>query len=429
MRLLIAPLLLLSLSAPASELTDQADSLIDTVEDKVVSWRRDIHEHPELGNREFRTAELVAEHLRSLGLEVETGIAHTGVVGILRGKADEPTVALRADMDALPVKEMVDLPFASKATGTYMGEEVPVMHACGHDNHVAILMAAAEVLAGMREQIPGSIKFIFQPAEEGVPPGEEGGAEMMVHEGVLKDVDAIFGLHVGPSPLGSIAYRSGQLMASADRFEITVKGKQTHGALPWGGIDPVVVSSQIVLGLQGIVSRQLDATLTPSIVSVGRISGGVRNNIIPSEVELEGTIRTFDEGTRADIHRRIEQTATHIAQSAGATAEVVIDKGYPVTANDATLTENMIPTLKRVARDNIAVEGPRVTTSEDFSYYQQEVPGMFFFLGVADPNDKSPAPNHSPYFYADERALPIGVRAMTHLALDYLQQKQEQEQK
>lgn len=422
MRCILIFLLLSPAFSHGQTLNDTADRLVEGVQDKVVAWRRDIHEHPELGNREFRTAKLVAEHLRSLGMEVQTEVAHTGVVAILRGTADSPVLALRADMDALPVTEQVDLPFASKATTTYRGEKVGVMHACGHDNHVAILMGAAEVLAGMREQIPGTIKFIFQPAEEGPPPGEEGGADLMIKEGVLADVDAIFGLHVGPSPLGSIAWRSGQFMASADRFDIAVAGKQTHGAVPWGGVDPIVLSSQIVLGLQTIVSRQLNATLTPSIISVGRISGGVRNNIIPDHVEMEGTIRTFDEATREDIHRRIEQTATAIAESAGAKATVTIHKGTPVTANDPALTALMAPTLKRVARNKMAVEAPRVTTAEDFSYYQQEIPGLFFFLGVADPDDKNPASNHSPYFYADERALPVGVRAMTHLALDYLSQ-------
>lgn len=424
MRFILLLFLLVSALSQATELTDMADSLALQVQDKVVGWRRDIHQHPELGNREFRTAELIAEHLRALGMEVQAGIAHTGVVGILRGAADSPVVALRADMDALPVTEQVDLPFASKVKSTYQGQEVGVMHACGHDNHVAILMGAAEVLAGMREKIPGTIKFIFQPAEEGAPPGEEGGAELMVEQGVLSDVDAIFGLHVGPSALGSIAYRPGQFMASADRFEIVIKGRQTHGAQPWGGVDPIVVGSQIVLGLQTIVSRQLNATLTPSIISVGRISGGVRNNIIPDKLEMEGTIRTFDEATRADIHRRIEKTATSIAESAEANATVKIYPGYPVTANDASLTHLMAPTLERAAKDNRVAEAPRVTTAEDFSFYQQQVPGLFFFLGVADPEDENPAPNHSPYFYADERALPIGVKAMTHLALDYLTKAQ-----
>lgn len=401
-------------------LTAAADQRIEPVLKKVVAWRRDIHEHPELSNREFRTSALVAEHLESLGLEVTTGVAHTGVVGILRGQADQPVVALRADMDALPVSEQVHLPFASKARGMYQSKEVGVMHACGHDNHVAILMGAAEVLAGMREQIPGTIKFIFQPAEEGPPEGEEGGASMMIEQGVLAGVDAIFGLHVGPLPLGMIAYRPGQFMASADRFHIVVNGSQTHGAMPWAGIDPVVVGSQIVLGLQTIASRQVDVTLTPSIVTVGRFSAGVRNNIIPDSAELEGTIRTFDEGVRQQIHDRIRRTAASIAESAGATATVTIDRGPPVTANNKALTARMAATLKRVAMDNMAVESDRLTTAEDFGDYQQVIPGLFFFLGVADPAQKAPAPNHSPYFYADERALPVGVRAMTHLALDYL---------
>ncbi|MGQ9426388.1 amidohydrolase [Gilvimarinus sp. F26214L] len=420
MRTLLLLLLALPLCSQAENLNAIADGLLSTVEDKVVAWRRDIHQHPELGNREFRTAQRVAEHLRSLGMEVRTEVAHTGVVGILRGGLDGPVIALRADMDALPVTEQVDLPFASTATTEYLGKEVGVMHACGHDNHVAILMATAQVLAEMRDNIPGTVKFIFQPAEEGPPPGEEGGAELMIEEGVLEDVEAIFGLHVGPSPLGTIGYRPGQFMASSDSFQIAVEGKQTHGAVPWGGVDPVVVSSQIVMGLQTIVSRQLNATLTPSIISVGRIQGGVRSNIIPEQVELEGTIRTFDEKVRADIHRRIEQTATAIAEAAGARATVNIQSGPPVTANNVELTRRMIPTLERVALNNQAMEVPRVTTAEDFSRYQLEIPGMFFFLGVADPNDPNPAPNHSPRFYADERALPIGVRAMTHLALDYL---------
>lgn len=423
MRLALAlTLVAVSLANPASAetLSSRADPLIEKVMDKVVAWRRDIHQHPELSNREFRTSKLVAEHLESLGIEVETGVAHTGVVGTLRGTADTPVIALRADMDGLPVTEMVDLPFASKAKGEYRGEEVGVMHACGHDNHVAILMGAAEVLAGMRHEIPGTIKFIFQPAEEGTPPGEEGGADMMIAEGVLEDVEAIFGLHVGPAPLGMILYRPGQYMASSDRFEIIIEGNQTHGAMPWAGVDPIVVASQIVIGLQTIVSRQLDATLTPSIISVGRIAGGVRNNIIPSRVELEGTIRTFDEETRRQIFERIRRTATSIAESAGAKATATIYEGTPVTKNDAQLTRLMQPTLERVAMDGRAVEVSRVTTAEDFSYYQEKVPGLFFFLGVADPDDPTPAPNHSPYFYADERALPVGVKAMTNLALDYL---------
>lgn len=394
---------------------------IDAVMPKVVAWRRDIHEHPELANREFRTAALITEHLETLGMEVRTKIAHTGVVGILRGGEPGPVVALRADMDALPVEEQVDLPFASRVRAEYMGQEVPVMHACGHDLHVAILMGVAEVLSDMRDELPGTVIFVFQPAEEGAPPGEEGGAELMLREGLFDDPrpDAIFGLHVVPAPVGTIGWRSGGMMASSDRFTIKVRGRQTHGAVPWGGVDPIVVASQIVLGLQTIPSRQLDATLTPSVVTVGAIRGGVRHNIIPEEVDMTGTLRTFDPDTRTQIHERVTRTAENIAASAGATAEVEIFHGYPVTYNDPDLTGRMLPTLRRVVGDGL-IEAPRATGAEDFSFYQQEVPGLFFFIGVASDDPAMVHPNHSPRFYADERGLPVGVRAMTALALDFL---------
>lgn len=394
---------------------------VDAVMDKVVAWRRDLHAHPELGNREFRTAGLVAEHLEALGMEVRTGIAHTGVVGVLRGAEEGPVVALRADMDGLPVTEQVDLPFASKVRTTYNGQEVGVMHACGHDNHVAILMGVAEVLAGMRDELPGTVLFVFQPAEEGAPEGEEGGADLMLREGVFDDPrpDVAFGLHVFPLPVGTIQTRAGGLMASSDSYSILVKGRQTHGAMPWGGIDPIVVASQIVLGLQTIPSRQLDATLTPSIVTVGAIHGGVRSNIIPEQVEMIGTLRTFDADTRTQIHERVARTAEQIAASAGASAEVDIDLGYPVTRNDPALVERMEPTLRRVAGEGYS-ESPRITGAEDFSYFAEEVPGLFFFLGVAPEDPSLVHPNHSPRFYADERALPVGVTAMTALTLDYL---------
>jgi len=397
-------------------------TLIEDVMPQVVAWRRDIHAHPELGNREFRTAALVAEHLEGLGMDVETNVAHTGVVGVLRGGRPGPVVGLRADMDALPVAEQVDLPFASKVRTDYDGREVGVMHACGHDNHVAILMGVAEVLAAVREDLPGTVKFIFQPAEEGPPAGEDGGAALMVEEGVLSDpqVDAVFGLHVFPFPVGTVGYRSGGLMASADSFSITVKGRQTHGAVPWGGIDPIVVASQIVLGLQTIPSRQLDATLTPSIVTVGAIHGGVRSNIIPEEVEMIGTLRTFDRDTRTQIHERLTRTATRIADAAGATAEVRIALGTGVTYNDPELTRRMLPTLRDVAGDG-AIEVPRTTTAEDFSVFQENVPGLFVFLGVAPDDPQLVHPNHSPRFYADERALPLGVEVITRLAVDYLE--------
>lgn len=413
----------LCVSASAADaVPERVAERIEAVMPSVVAWRRDIHEHPELANREFRTAALVAEHLRALELdEVRTEVAHTGVVGILRGGKPGPVVALRADMDALPVTEQVNVPFASEVRAEYLGREVGVMHACGHDLHTAMLMGVAEVLAGMRDALPGTVMFVFQPAEEGAPPGEEGGAELMLAEGLFETLrpDAIFGLHVGPTPVGSVGWRSGGAMASSDRFSINVVGSQTHGAMPWGGIDPIVVASQIVLGLQTIPSRQLDATRTPSVVSVGSIHGGVRHNIIPESVELVGTLRTFDSDTRTTIHERVQRTATGIADSAGAHAEVHIDKGYPVTYNDPELTERMLPTLRRVAGDGLA-EAPQTTGAEDFSYYQQEVPGLFFFVGVgADDPDKR-HPNHSPRFYADERGLPVGVTAMTALALDFL---------
>ena len=409
---------------PMHSLAADVTAKIDAVMPKVVEWRRDFHQHPELSNQEFRTAKIVADHLRSLGMEVETEVAHTGVVGTLRG-GDGPVVALRADMDGLPVTELVDLPFASKARGVYQGREVGVMHACGHDNHVAILMGVAEVLAGMGDDLPGTVKFIFQPAEEGTPDGSVGGAELMLMEGAFENPrpDVVFGLHVFPFPAGTIATRPGGLMASSDRHQITIKGKQTHGAVPWAGVDPIVTASQVVLGLQTIVSRQLDATLTPSIVTIGRVEGGVRNNIIPESVELEGTIRTFDAETRIDIHKLIRRTATNIAEAAGATADVVIDQGYGVTRNDPNLFRQMSPTLERVAGDRF-IEASQTTTAEDFSYFANEVPGLFLFLGVAPDDPTLIYPNHSPRFYADERALPVGVEALTSMTLDYMMSEQ-----
>jgi amidohydrolase len=403
-----------------AELPASVSRGIDAVMADVVAWRRDLHEHPELGNQEFRTAALVAEHLESLGMEVRTGVGKTGVVGVLRG-GDGPVVALRADMDALPVTELVDLPFASKARAEYRGEEVGVMHACGHDNHVSILMGVAEVLAGMGDDLPGTVKFIFQPAEEGTPDGSVGGAELMIMEGAFENPrpDVVFGLHVFPFPVGTIATRPGGLMASSDYYRIVINGRQTHGAVPWAGVDPIVTASQVVLGLQTIVSRQLDATKTPSIVTVGKIEGGVRNNIIPETVELVGTIRTFDADTRLDIHDRIERTATNIAAAAGASADVEIDMGYGVTRNDPDLYRRMAPTLRSVAGDGF-IEAQQTTTAEDFSYFANEVPGLFLFLGVAPDDPELVFPNHSPRFYADERALPLGVRALTALTLDYM---------
>lgn len=421
----LAVLVLLEVSMSVSAAPARIDDAAARVEPKVIAIRRDIHEHPELGNREVRTAKLVADRLRELGIEVTEKVAHTGVVGILRGGKPGKVVALRADMDALPVTEQVDLPFASKVRSTYNGQEVGVMHACGHDAHVAILLGAAEVLAGMRGEIPGTVKFIFQPAEEGPPAGEEGGAELMVKEGVLENpkVDAIFGLHVTSRfAVGEVTYRPEGMMAAVDSFTITVRGKQTHGAYPWLGVDPIVVASQIVLGLQTIPSRQLNSTVAPSVVTVGAIHGGVRNNIIPDQVEMIGTIRSLDAEMREDLHARIKRTAESIAASAGATAEVKIVRGYPITYNDPALTEKMAPTLRRVAgAKNTIVVNP-VLGAEDFSFFQQKVPGLFFWLGTRPP-DQTPeqAPsNHSPLFYVDERGLLLGVRALAHVAMDYL---------
>jgi amidohydrolase len=346
------------------------------------------------------------------------------VVAGLRGGLPGSVVALRADMDALPVTELVDLPFASRARGEYLGQEVGVMHACGHDNHVAILMGTASVLAEMRERLPGTVKFVFQPAEEGPPPGEEGGAGMMIREGVLRDPApaAIFGLHVWPSPVGTLSVRPAGTMASSDQLRIVVRGRQTHGAVPWGGVDPIVVSAQIVGALQTIPSRQVNITTAPSIVTIGTIQGGVRSNIIPDSVVMTGTIRAFDTEMQKDIHARIRRTAELVAQSAGAAAEVTIDFGNPVTYNDPALTERMTPTLQRVAGPGRSGTAELITGAEDFSLFQKEIPGMFFFLGIVpEGQDPATAPaNHSPHFFADEGALPVGVRAMTNLAVDFL---------
>ena len=390
----------------------------------VVGWRRDFHQHPELGNREFRTSKIIAEELKKLGYEVTTDVAKTGVVATLRGGKPGPVVALRADMDALPVTEQVDLPFKSIEKAPWNGQQVGVMHACGHDNHMAILMGAATVFAKLRNQLPGTIKLIFQPAEEGAPEGETGGAEQMVKENVLDTpkVDAIFGLHVFPGPAGSISYRPGPIMASNDSFTIKIHGKQTHGAVPWGGVDPIVIGAQIVNALQTIVSRNVNITEAPAVVTVALFHSGVRSNIVPEDAELGGTVRTFGEETRKDIRRRVDLIARNIAEAAGGRAEVIISPGYPVTVNDPKLTERMAPTFTRVAgADNVRI-APLTGTAEDFSYFEQRVPGIFFFLGVT-PRDQDwtkAAQNHSPLFFADESALPVGVRALTNLAIDYL---------
>ncbi len=403
-------------------LAERVDQLVVSVEDSVIAWRRDVHQHPELSNREFRTAAKVTAHLERLGMEVRTEIAYTGVVGVLRGGQPGPVVALRADMDGLPVTEQVDLPFASKVRTTYNGQEVGVMHACGHDTHVAILMGVAEVLAAVQDDLAGTVLFIFQPAEEGAPPGEGGGAKMMLEEGAFADPkpEVVFGLHAKPEPeVGQLWVRPYGMMAASDTYRIRVQGQQTHGAYPWMGVDPVVVASQVVLGLQTVASRQINLTTAPAVISVGSIHGGVRSNIIPNEVELVGTIRTLDPGMQDDIHTRVRRTAEQIATSAGAKAEVTITRGYPVTMNDPELLERMRPTLARVAE---VVPSPPQLGAEDFSYFANEVPGLYFMLGVRTPGaPQSDFPsNHSPLFRVDEAALAIGVRALTHLTLDYM---------
>jgi amidohydrolase len=411
-------------SPSANPLAAEVDRLSAELNPQVVAWRRDFHQHPELGNRETRTSKIIADELRKLGFEVTTNVATTGVIGVLRGGRPGPVVGLRADMDALPVTEQGDLPFKSTAKAMWNGQETGVMHACGHDNHMAILLGTATALARMKDRLPGTVKVIFQPAEEGLPPGEVGGAQQMIKENALENpkVDAVFGLHVFPNRAGEIVYRPGPIMASQDNFIIRVKGRQTHGAVPWGGIDPIVIGSQIVLAMQTIISRTVNITEAPAVVTVGRFTGGNRANIVPEQIELEGTVRTFDENVRKDIHARIRSLATHIAEGAGATATVDFQIGYPVTRNDPALTERMVPTLRRAAgAENVRV-GPLTGTAEDFSYFQQQVPGLFIFLGVT-PKDQDPAKapqNHSPLFFADESALPVGVKVMTNLALDYL---------
>lgn len=400
------------------------DALVTAIEPELITWRRHLHQNPELSNREVETAKYIVERLRSFGLEPQTGIAKTGVVAILEGGRPGPVVALRADMDGLPVREETDVPFASKATGEYEGNPVGVMHACGHDTHVAILLATARVLTQMRDRLPGTVKFIFQPAEEGAPAGERpAGAELMVKEGVMENpkVDAVFGLHVFANvPAGTITYRSGPFMAASDTMEIIVKGRQTHGSSPWRGVDPIVVGSQIVNALQTIVSRNVDITRLPAIVTVGQFQAGVRNNIIPDSARLVGTIRTFDDQVQDDIHARVRQIAEGVAAGAGATVEVRIDKGYPVTANDPALTKRMLPTLERINPGKVK-ESELITGAEDFTYYQRQAPGLFFFLGITPPEQVGKAPaNHSPLFYVEEAALITGVRALANLAVDYL---------
>ncbi|MDN3205312.1 amidohydrolase [Algoriphagus sediminis] len=407
-----------------SPLRGEIDESAAAIEGKVIEWRRDIHQNPELGNQEFRTAKKVADHLRSLGIEVTEEVAVTGVVGMLRGGHPGPTVGLRADMDALPVTERVDLPFKSTVTTTYNGQETGVMHACGHDTHVAMLMGVAEVLAGMKDELHGNVKFIFQPAEEGVFDADIFGAELMVKEGVMEDVDAIFGLHIwSQAEVGTIGYRSGPFLAAVDNLEITLTGTQAHGASPWSSVDPIVTSSQIVMGLQTILSRNVNISENPAVVTIGAIHGGIRHNIIPEKVEMIGTVRTFGMPQQELVHKRIMEITTNIAKSAGADADVRIGKLYPSTVNHPELTATMLPTLSAAAGEGNVILMDPVTGAEDFSFYQMEKPGFFMMLGgMKKGGDPTTTPSHhTPDFYIDEDAFVLGVRALSYLAVDYME--------
>ncbi len=415
--------------AQASDLNTRVDRELDTLAPRIIEWRRDFHRNPELSNREFRTSKIVAEHLRKLGLEVETGVAKTGVLGLLRGGKPGVTIAMRADMDGLPVTEQADVPFKSTRTDTYNGSPVGVMHACGHDGHTSILMGIAEALTKVRADLPGNVLFIFQPAEEGAPAGEEGGAPLMLKEGVFDKYkpEVAFGLHLMSAlKVGQIGYRGGPLMAGSDAYRIVVKGVQTHGAAPWLGVDPIVTSAQIVNALQTIVSRTVDITKNPAVVTIGMIKGGVRNNIVPDEVEMVGTIRTFDSQQRADILMRMKRIAEDVAAANGATGmfELILGSN-PAVYNNPELTSMVVPSLQRTAGAANVLAVPLATTAEDFAYFAQKIPSFFFFVGITpkDRNLLTTPSNHSPLFYVDESGIPVGTHAFAQVAVDYLQTK------
>ena len=393
------------------------------IEQKVIQWRRHFHENPELSNREFKTAKTIAAHLKSLGIETQENVAKTGVIGILKGKKKGKVVALRADMDALPVTERNDLPFKSNVKSTFLGKDVGVMHACGHDTHVAILMGVAEILANNKDKIKGTVKFIFQPAEEGAPEGEEGGAELMVKEGVLKnpDVDAIFGLHIASgNDVGTISYKAGGIMAASQAFKIKVAGKQSHGSRPWGGIDPIMIAAKIIDGLQTIISREAELTNEAAVITVGKIESGVRSNIIPESAEMIGTIRTLDYDMQKQINDRMKEMVPAIAKAYRAKATIEIEKGYPITFNHIELTKKVLPTLEKVAGKENVIEIKAITGAEDFSFFQKEVPGFYFFLGGKTIGNNDSYPHHTPDFTIDESGMLLGVKTMTHLVLDFL---------
>ncbi|MEG3767434.1 amidohydrolase [Alteromonas sp. 14N.309.X.WAT.G.H12] len=429
MRKSLLPIISLLLFSSLSKANSSVDALADNIEPEVIKWRHHFHQHPELSNREFETAKYIEKYLRSLGLEVETGVAATGVVAILDSGKPGPVVALRADMDALPVPEENDLPWRSEVKGEYDGKTVPVMHACGHDTHMAMLMGAAKILTDMKDELNGKVKFIFQPAEEGAPPGEMGGAEVMVKEGVLKnpDVDVIFGLHISANlDVNKVSYKPGGAMAAVDPFKIVIHGEQAHGAYPWKSVDPIVTAAQMVMALQTIVSREIKLIDDAAVVTVGAIHGGNRSNIIPREVELVGTIRTLDKTARAHMYEAMARKVKGIADSMGATADLILplDYSYPITFNDPDLTAQMLPTLQRTAGQENAVLAKAVTGAEDFSFFQEKVPGLFLWVGgkpldVAE--EDSPA-HHTPDFYVDDTGMKLGVKLLTNLTLDYMNQ-------
>ena len=418
-------LILVLISAIGSAQSTKILKLIDDIEPKVIDWRRDFHQNPELSNREFRTSKIIADYLKSLGIEVQTGVAHTGVIGILKGGKPGPVIALRADIDALPVTERVDIPFKSKLTSTYNGMETGVMHACGHDTHIAMMMGVAEVLSKIKNDLKGTVKFIFQPAEEGAPEGEEGGAALMVKEGALKNpnVDVIFGMHINSqTDIGTIKYKPEGTMAAAQRFEIHVHGKQSHGSTPWAGIDPIAISAQIINGLQMIISRETELTKEGAVITIGIIKGGIRNNILPEEVTMIGTIRTLDYAMQKRLNETMIKRTKAIAESFGATADITIADGLPITYNDPALTAEMLPSLqKSVGKDHLILQ-KAITGAEDFSFFQKEIPGLYFFVGGKPLNVKSQeAPSHhTPDFYIDESGMKTGVKAMVNLTLDYM---------
>ena len=399
------------------------DSEYKNIEAKVIEWRHHFHQNPELSNREFKTAEKIAAHLKSLGIEVQTGVAVTGIVGILKGKKPGKVIALRADIDALPVTERNDLPFKSNVTDQFLGVETGVMHACGHDTHTAILMGVAEILAKNKDKIKGTVKFIFQPAEEGAPPGEEGGAALMIKEGVMENpkVDAIFGLHINSAtPVGVIKYKTEGIMAAVERFVIQVKGKQTHGSQPWSGVDPILISAKIIDGLQTIISRESKLTEEAAVITVGKITSGVRFNIIPESAELIGTVRTLNPEMREVILRRMKEMTETIAKAYGGSATLEVESQTSITFNNIDLVNQMLPTMQRVAGTTNVQLTKATTGGEDFSYFQEVVPGFYFFLGGMTPGSTEAYPHHTPDFKIDDAGMLLGVKTLTEMSLDYL---------